>query len=389
MRRGRIFFFLAFILILGLVAVLVVWQRVILPSQQIAAEATPTPIPVEIVIVSQNVPKGYILDEGVLTTIPWQESALAPGMIRGENIEEVYDRQIKYDLQAGTPLMDTMLIKEGEQIPTAGSPWALNIPPGMVAVSIPVNRLSLVSYAPRPGDHVNVIVSLLFVDVDTDFQSITPNNTGFVIASGPADPETGERDPLTAAVSSLLQGGYPDTSTGILSPPQPSSPGVYGRVVIDPVLGQAIYVVPSEKQRPRWVSQTLLQDVVVLQTGDFPLEEEELEPTPVPGAEPTPEAGQEAAPGPTKPDVITLIVRPQDAVTLNYVMVAQANVGAKLSLALRGANDNSRENILPVTLQFLLEQYQIPVPARLPYSLEPRTDDLNFPTLPNDVAPAP
>ena len=58
----------------------------------------------------------------------------------------------------------------------------------MVAVSVPINRLSSVSYAPRPGDHVNVIVSLLLVDVDTDFQAITPNLSGVVTASGPPDP---------------------------------------------------------------------------------------------------------------------------------------------------------------------------------------------------------
>ncbi len=79
------------------------------------------------------------------------------------------------------------------------------------------------------------------------------------------------------------------------------------------------------------------------------------------------------------PDVVTLIVRPQDAVTLNYVMTAQTKLAASLSLVLRAAGDSSRENVLPVTLQFLLEQYQIPVPARLPYSLNPRIDNVTLP----------
>jgi hypothetical protein len=50
---------------------------------------------------------------------------------------------------------------------------------------------------------------------------------------------------------------------------------------------------------------------------------------------------------------------------------------------LRGANDSTRENTLPVTLGFLLEQYQIPVPAKLPYSLTPRIDTLSPVPLPN------
>ena len=357
MRRGRVFFYLAFILILALIAAGVIYVRFIQPGRTATTvPPTPTPIPVNIVIVSQNIPKGYFLDANVLTTIPWQSDAIAPGMIKGEDINEYYGRQVKYDLQAGTPLMDTMLIKEGEQISSAGSAWALNIPPGMVAVSISINRLSSVAYAVRPGDHVNVIVTMMFVDVDTDFQSITPNNTGVVTAAGPPVQVCGEgceRSPLTVNISN----------------------GIYGRTEIDPILGQAVYLSPSEPQRPRIVSQMLLQDVVILQVGEFPIQtSEQVQPTP------TPQPGQEQAPtSAPKPDIITLIVRPQDAIALNYVMAAQSKTAARLSLVLRSLNDTSRENTLPVTLQFLLEQYQIPVPARLPYSLNPKIDELITP----------
>ena len=201
---------------------------------------------------------------------------------------------------------------------------------------------------------MNVIVSMMFVDVDTDFQSITPNNTGIVTASGPPDPATNARSPLTVEIA----------------------PGIYGKTIIDPVLGQAVYLIPSEPQRPRVVSHMLLQDVVVLQVGDFPLEETEtvlgVEPTPTP----EPQEG-EAPAAPPVPDIITLIVRPQDAIALNYIMLAQSQTAAQLSLVLRGASDTSRENTLPVTLGFLLEQYQIPVPAKLPYSLNPRVNLLS------------
>jgi Flp pilus assembly protein CpaB len=353
MRRGRLFIFLAFILILGLLAVLVVWRFVIIPSQQPSvAQATPTLPPVEILVVSQNISKGTELSETMLASIPWQQSSIAPGMYKASEINSVVGRIVKFDLQASTPLLSSMLLSEGEQISAAGSPWALSIPPGMVAVSLPVNRLSAVSYAPRPGDHVNVIASMLFVDVDTDFQSILPNNTGVVIASGPPDPTTGERSPLTVDISS----------------------GIYGKTIIDPVLGQAVYVIPKETQRGRMVSHMFLQDVVVLQVGDFPLESTQAQVGPTPT--PAPEQGQ-APVAPPVPDIITLIVRPQDAVALNFIMLAQSQLAAQLTLVLRGANDASRENTLPVTLGFLLEQYQVPVPAKLPYSLNPRIDVLS------------
>ena len=378
MRRGRVFFILAFVLILGLVAVAVVWLLFLRP-QTTAQQATPSPKPVMVVYVTQNLSKGTELESEMMAQIPWQQGQLPQGMVMGEQLPEMVGRIVKYDLPAGIPLLESMLLSENETIPTSGSPWALNIPPGMVAVSIPVNRIANVAYALRPGDHVNVITTMMFVDVDTDFQSILPNFTGIAISSGPPDPEAGQL-PLTVGISSLSQGGVIDPETGKPAPPSVLSPGIYGKVVIDPVLGQAVYVVPSEAQRPRYVSNMLLQDAVVLQVGNFPLPGEEVQPQAT--VTPTPEAQQqegEAPAGPVPPDVVTLIVRPQDAVTLNYVLAAQNKLAATLSLALRAANDTSRENVLPVTLQFLLEQYQIPVPARLPYSLNPRIDNVTLP----------
>ena len=161
-----------------------------------------------------------------------------------------------------------------------------------------------------------------------------------------------------------------------------------GRAELDPVLQTPIYLVPSEDgQRPRMVSQMLLQDVVVLQMGNFPTEAEEeaarkAEEQAAAEAEAAPEGGEEAPPPPiVKPDVVTLIVTPQDAVTLNYLMFS----GAELTLALRNIYDPDRLVVNPVTLQFLLEQYQIPVPVRLPYGFQPRVDDVRQPVLRNDI----
>lgn len=351
MRRGRIFFILAFVLILVLVGILVVWQRVIVPSQrQAAAQATPTPIPVKIVVFAQSLPRGTVLDDTVLTTLPWPADKIIPGMFVEGTISELIGRQIKYDVEAGTPVFAGMLLDEAEQIQMDGSPWALSIPPGMIAVSIPIDRLTSVAYAPRAGDHVDVIASLLFVDLDTDFQTVLPDMAGLVIASGPPNPETKQNDPLTVGIT----------------------PGLYGRTVIDPVLGQAVYLVPGEPQRPRLVSHTVIQDAIVLQMGDFPLTGAAVKPTQ--GPQPTPEPNQQQATqaAPKMPVVITLMVRPQDAVTLNYLIYA----GSRLSLALRALNDSSRFAISPVTLNFLLDQYQFTVPQRLPYGLNPRLDAL-------------
>jgi Flp pilus assembly protein CpaB len=351
MRRGRIFFYIAFILILGLVAVLVVWQRVIKPAQSTASKATPTPPPVKVVVVTQNLKQGYTINKEVIQAVPWYQKSIPPGMFTEDQIPQVIGRMTKYAIEAQTPLFESLLVGPGEQIQVSGSSWAPVIPPQMVAVSIPINRLSSVSYAPRAGDHVNVIVTMLFVDLDSDFQTILPNKTGLVIASGPPDPVSGKNNPLTVDISTAL----------------------YGKAVVDPVLGQPVWVVPSEEQRPRLISQMLIQDSVVLQLGNFPMTTQEAQPT----AQPTQQGqqGAQAAAQQVLPETITLIVTPQDAVTLNYLMFS----GSQLTLALRRPDDDSRLKINPVTLQFLLEQYEIPVPVRLPYGIQPRIDTLITP----------
>jgi Flp pilus assembly protein CpaB len=353
MRRGRIFFYLAFILILALVAVAVVYLRFIQPSTTPVAQV-PTPTPIEmvnVVVVTQQVPRGQVLDENVLATVQIPRSAFVEGYFT--DLAEVVGKRARVSLVPNMLLTTGMVVDTTEQLSETGSTAALQIPRGMVAVSVPINRLSSVSYALRPGDHVNLIVSLLFVDLDADFQTILPNKNAVVIAPSPGSLETGEGETLTAA----SQGAA----------------GVQGRAEIDPLLEQTFYVVPSEGQRPRLVAQTLLQDSIVLGIGEFPLKEEEA----VPEVQSTPQAEepapqqQEAAPQPTptplpKPEVITLIVTPQDAVTLNYLL----NGPARISLALRPADDDTRVQTEAATLDFLLKQYNIPVPVKLPYGAE-------------------
>jgi len=374
MRRGRVLLILVFVVLLIVVAILVAWRFFI--SQPQASQATVTPDVIGVAFVKeQKVSKGDPLDQGDLEFRDWPKDKVSDGMLLSNEVDELVDAGYRYrnDINPGTPLMRSMLLSADEIVPLDGSTWSRSIPRGSVAVSVPVSRLSSVSYAPRPGDHVNVIASMLFVDLDTQFQSILPNYTGMVIGAGPPNPETGERDPLVVSVSSLM----PRELTG---GSDIKAPGIYGRVIIDPVLGQAVYLAPSEQQRPRLVSHMLLQDIMVLQMGNFQLEAEKAAAEQQQQQQQTDQQQQQAPPVVVKPDVVTLIVTPQDAVTLNYLIYA----GAELTLALRFPQDDIRIDTSPVTLQFLLEQYRIPVPVRLPYGLTPRLDDLVAPKLPND-----
>ena len=374
MRRGRVFIYLALILILGLAAVYIVWDQFLNQPPQDAATAEPTPAieMVSILVVSQKIPRGTIIQEDMVSVQPIQRDLLLPGMMT--DIVDVQGKLAKFDLESGIPLTSGMIVDSAEQLSAIGSIAALSIPRGLVAVSIPINRLSSVSYAPRPGDHVNVIVSIQLVDLDTDFQTILPNNAGVVIAPG-VEGELGTNY-LTVRIDRLGAG-----------------PEDIGKLGVVPGLDQPQYSVPSEKQRPRLVSQNLLQDAIVLGVGNFPLEDEEPEEA-VPVVDEQTDEGQPPAegeqpvetPAPVPPDVITLIVSPQDAITLNYLIFS----GAQMTLALRPSEDDTRVQTDAVTLQYLLDTYSIPVPVRLPYGMEPRVDALGGATSKyEDVQPTP
>ena len=386
MRKGRTFFLLAFILILGLAAVAVVYFRFLQPAtSQPEVEVAPTPVieMVEVVVASQHVPRGGVLDETLLTMIQIPRELLIQGYFT--DLADVVGRQARIDMEANMLVTNSMVVDSADQLAATGSLAALSIPKGMVAVSIPITRLSSVSYAPQSGDHVNIIATLLLIDLDTEFQTRTPNFSSAVIAAGPGVITGSSAGDATQSIE-LQKITAQNVSGG------PAS--VMGRTVIDPLLEQTYYEVPSEMQRPRLVSQTLLQDAIVLGVGDFPLEDETAEAQPVSADMPADVEGTDEAPAEPEPgedvpeeveaplpDVITLIVTPQDAVTLNYLVFS----GAQLTLALRSPGDADRPPTEAATLDYLLKTYQIPVPVKLPYGLEPRVDQVQPVKLPNDV----
>jgi len=342
---GLLIILLALLIIVGLGGAYFLFRNQLAPQTQELTEAPLTeqqPM-VNIVITTQFVARGTKLSEAVLTTVPYPQKDLVEGTFFTD-MAGVVGKQAKYDLDARLPLTSSLIVDT-----PLGSYAAFQIPKGMVAISIPISHLSAVSYAPQPGDHVNIIVSLEMVDVDPSFQSMLPNYTASVIAPGPG----GEDTPPTRSVT-IVSGGEASAQ---------------GRVELDGTLNEAVYVVPSEDQRPRTVSQTLVQNAIVLHLGNYlddkPVEEEQTAVAEMPEPTPVPQDG-EAVEEPKEPQEITLVVSPQDAVTLNYLM----QVGGKLNLVLRSAGDNDNITTEAVTLQFLMDQYAIPNPAKLPYALE-------------------
>ena len=374
-RRGRTLILVVLILILLLVLGMAAWllylQPMLSPAPTptagagdmaiVVPTATPVEVTVEIVMLSQQVARGGFIDESMLTLVPIPAKDYVQGTFY-ENPEDVLGMRARYNLQPGTPLTQALLIGEG------GGANSFDIPKGMVAISIPISKLSSVSYGLQPGDHVNMIASLLLVDLDQNFQTILPNNSASVIMPGELANQS--------------------TGTVIIGPDPATGKSIVGRIENDPGLGQPIYIYPDEEQRPRLVSQTLIQDVTILHVGIFPQGEPSVaQPAQAAAVDPNGQPVQQAQPAPVSdipvPDVITIIVNPQDAITINYLLLS----GARMNLVMRSAGDDSIIQTEPVTLQFVLDQYNIPDPAKLPYGIEPRTD--NFLTNDNILPPFP
>jgi Flp pilus assembly protein CpaB len=367
MRRGRIFIYLALIVILVVGAVaLYLWTRRT-PTQQPTTEtqATPQSRYIEIITAGQNIYPGTPITEDMLASIQIPEENLVVGLYTTK--ADVVNMYAKYPITQGVPITNAMVSIAPGNVNLPGSSWAPFIPQGLTAVSIPITRLSMAAYGIRDGDYVNIIVSMLLVDIDPANQSALPNLTVGVTAAGPTDNGL----LLTAQVASA------------------TSP--LGRTELDETLAQPLYLIPSEAQRSRLVTQMVMQNIQVLHVGSFPLPGEDVSTQTIASlsteatATPVP-ANEQTVTVVIKPDIVTLMVSPQDAVMLTYLVYS----GAEITLTLRNPNDQALAAKLDgATLEYLLTQYNIPIPAKLPYSMQPRLDVLAQPELPNDATPVP
>ncbi|HEY66805.1 MAG: Flp pilus assembly protein CpaB [Chloroflexi bacterium] len=333
MRGGRILIIVGGILFVGALAVglLLLRSRGVQQATTPVPEGTPQPeLPTgvtEIVVAVQNIPRGMRITEDInaVALQSWPADAVPEGAIT--DLEAVYGRVARVDIVREMPLLEDMLTEEAGDMGAVGSDAALRIPPGKVAYALPVARYSSVAWALRPGDHVDIILSLLMVDLDEETQTILPNNMACI------SPPEGE---------------------GCVSGPM-------GRLEVLPN-GWLVNVTSSEGQRPRLVTQLTVQDAEVLYVGEWPMEER----PPAEGEE-LPEEQQPTPPPRAEVEPLILIVTRQDAIVLDYALAA----GARINLLLRSAGETGPVTTESVTLQYIMERFNIELPPKLPYGTTP------------------
>jgi pilus assembly protein CpaB len=357
MRRGRILLLLVLIVLVGLVVLYLAFTQLNnnggAPSQALPAGETMKPV----YTTAQTIPQGTKITAEMLTTLSLPEGSVVEPMFEPGEEANLIGQTARFTLDQGT-LITTAMIGAG----LTGPKWAGDVPSGMVAVSVPTNRLATAAYGIDTGARVNVNVCMTLVDLDPAYQTILPN--------------------YVSAVNDIF---FPPEAQPVISivPSTSGEASTQGRTELDPTFQKPIYVVPSEPQRPRLVCQIILQDVGVLKLGTFESQ------TPAVAAQPqdtTAPAAAAPVQSEKKPDIITLLVSPQDSISLNYFVYS----GAVITMTLRNPEDKTRiEDAQSATLTSVLSQYNISLPSKLPYGQQPRLDILVPPILPNDVTQTP
>lgn len=339
MRNRRLVLIGLIILVVGVAAALLLPN--IIGGEPDEGDGTPTPTPMnmtQIVVSAQNIRRGQELTQDAVILQEWPIDAVPLGALTA--LENAYDKIARQDIARGMPVTESVLAYPGEEgtAPSIGpgSDASWMIPEGRVAYPIPVTRYTSVAWALKPGDHVDVLLSLSMVDMDEEFHTVLPNQ-----------------------VSCFSTGGEDG---------QPTCPsGPMGRFEVLPN-GALVNVLPSGEQIPRLVTQLTVQNAIVLRVGDWRTaqpEEGAAAPEVADGGEEEEEqTAQETQPA-QRP--VTLAVSPQDAAVLEYAWLSNARV----TLLLRRAGDEAATFTDPVTLQYVLDTYNIDVPSKLPYGLAP------------------
>jgi hypothetical protein len=214
---------------------------------------------------------------------------------------------------------------------------------------------------------------MLFVDVDSDYQTILPNDNQAL------------NFPINLPPAGCAEGTLPSEFCVPTYNIQASTVFTGNQFEVIPIntgsitLALPVIEYPREDQRPRLITQRTVTDARVIFVGEYPEDGRLFRPaaTPTPIPSPTPE-GAEAeeadaegpptnTPVPPRPEIITLGVTPQDAVVLTYMAEAKL----PMTFALRSARSVGLRGTEPVTLQYIMGTYGIAVPETADYALEP------------------
>jgi pilus assembly protein CpaB len=302
MRRGRILILLGLILALGTAAVVFILLQSTAPSGEPEIER------VDVVYAIQPIAKDSPVDvEGQLGIKKVPKEGLSESVV--QDLQETQGMLAAVQIEQGDVIYANMLQTPEEQMQQAKLGKLVEV--GYVAVAFPISELSSVSYGIQPGDHVDILVTFPFIDIDQDTQI---------------------REPLCP----------------------PVCPGTGG------LEGESQSVTGSD-QIPRLAAQLTVQNAEVLGVGRWNYKVTAAQEQQAQGR------NQEAAAPPEEPpEYITLMLEPQDALVLKLAREYKASI----DLAVRAVDDGQPFATQQVTLDYILTRFGLSLPPKQPYTIE-------------------
>lgn len=311
---------------------------------------------VEVVVSLQTVPRGFQMTAAELTTEFRIAEEVASNVFT--DIDEVVGLYARQDIYQGETLTRDALINDLTAVGKETFGPSSLIPPGFVAMAVPLDRLSSVGYALSSGDSVDVLISFFLSPIDEEFQTRLPNNATFYLERPPEQVSGGEGE----------EGGEPIFESAL---PEPYVLTPYGRFELLPN-GDTAHISPSEEEPRTTHVAFLIQNAKVIQVGHWypPAPAAAPTPTPDPEAEqePTPEPGAEnlVTVGPPYNNTVVLALPPQQQIFLKYAIETDSIV----DFAIRGVNDGELYGVENVTLDYILNRFGVEIPPNFTYVVE-------------------
>jgi Flp pilus assembly protein CpaB len=400
--RPRTFILLILVLLVGALAIGLIYLRntsedditttpddtpVTSPSEPVGAQEPgipppePTPALDTVVVATLRLPVGTRITRELITTERRPRTNIAiQGGYTFTDPDELVGQIVKVEVDRGQAILRPMLALNPSDLAAFGSDLSLYIDQGRVAVAFPMDQYSGSAFAMRPGDLVDVLMSLSLVQLDLEFQSQLPN---VIERVNEADLLLGSPFLFPRTLEGRLELIQPLTLVGEVAP---------GNIATE-AAAQGGDNSTDSPQIPRRVTQLTIQQAEVLWVGTYrDPREQQVDPLagtgatiggetaaaqPLPTPTPFPGSNREIT-----PDVLILSMPVQDALVLKWA----TEVGIQVHLALRAQGDTTVFNTIGVTLPTLVDQGLIAPPEPMEFGLEPRANEVPPPVLP-EVTP--
>lgn len=364
---------------------------------------TPTATPVlrliEVVVAKTDLPVGEELRAELMEVELRPETNVAlMGQYTTSDTQEYVGQFARVNISKGQEVLKPMVAYNPNEVASFGSDLALYLNQGMVAVAFPINKFSGAAYALRPGDSVDAMMTMRFIDIDSEFRTALPNLVSRVF------------EPDLLAGSAFL---FPAEGT------------IVGRLEHLNLINKTVEIIPANpfsipgeegaadipRAIPKRVTQLTVQQAEVIWVGTWrgPLdeqgEEDEVLAAPEEGLgdgldisldgegevtsnnEGESSFDAEATPLPVRfedtPDVVILSMFPQDAISLKWAM----DRGIDIDLVLRSQGDAELFTTTSVSLPQLVNHSGWIIIEGSTVDLLPHPEDAETPYLEPVILP--